>query len=351
MAITSNDLKTTPYASGHLGGLINEDVMQSIWDISRIPLPLTDLIGSDSVGNAYAEWTEDVLADPATDNAVIDGADITQDDTKVGERLGNHAQTSVKRVQVSHRARESNGIGYADRLSYEVMMRQRELRRDVEAQMSTEQASVKDDGSTTAGVSGALGAWIGRAADGGTNADLPSGRTQTGFDSTTGLVVAPSGTYSARAMTETMVRTVAEGVYKFGGESRYLMSTPEMIRQFSNYLFTSSARVAALQSDVVQQASAVTATGAVNVFVSDFSTLSFVPNRLQQPNGANDVNVYLLDPDYLRIGYLYGYRTEPLAKTGLSDVRMMSVDYTLKVLNQRAQGIIANVDPSQAVTL
>jgi len=37
------------------GGLIREDVMNQIFDISRIPLPLTDMIGTESSKNAYKE--------------------------------------------------------------------------------------------------------------------------------------------------------------------------------------------------------------------------------------------------------------------------------------------------------
>lgn len=37
------------------GGLIREDVMNKIWDISKIPLPFTDLIGSDTTNNEYKE--------------------------------------------------------------------------------------------------------------------------------------------------------------------------------------------------------------------------------------------------------------------------------------------------------
>ena len=37
------------------GGLIREDVMSQIWDISKIPLPFTDMIGSETSKNAYKE--------------------------------------------------------------------------------------------------------------------------------------------------------------------------------------------------------------------------------------------------------------------------------------------------------
>lgn len=113
-----------------LNGLIREDVMNKIWDISRIPLPFTDMIGSGGADNAYKEWTLDELAAPDPTNAVVDGADADGNDTKTGSRVGNHCQTSDKVVRVSYRADASDTIGRARELSYQLTRRQQELRRD-----------------------------------------------------------------------------------------------------------------------------------------------------------------------------------------------------------------------------
>lgn len=326
------------------GGLINEDVMQQIWDISRFPLPLTDAIGSDSHGNERCEWTVDALQAPDITNAQIDGAVTSSiDDTNAGERQGNESQISVKVVKVSTRARESDGIGFADRLSYEIMMRQRELRRDVEAIMMTNQGSVKAVSTSVAGTSAGLGAWID------TNRSVGATGSGGGYVPSTGLVTARTpGT--ARTLTETLIKAATKSVYEAGGESKVFMATPTVCELFSDYLFTSSARVAALQSDVRQQGSAVTATGAVNVFVSNFGTLTLVSNRLQQTTSTDVSDVFILDPSYLRLSYLHGYRVEPLAKTGLFDQRQMCVDWSLKVLNDEAQALIGDIDETAAVT-
>ena len=85
-----------------------------------------------------------------------------------------------------------------------------------------------------------------------------------------------------------------------------------------------------------------------------FGTIRLEANRLQQTYVADDsttvANVYLLDPQYLRQTFLYGYRTEPMAKTGLYDKRLMAVDWTLKVLTEKAHGVIFGVDPTQDMT-
>lgn len=337
-------------------GLIHEDVMNRIFDISRIPLPLTDRIGSDGMDNPYKEWTTDKLQTPDVGNAQVDGNDAssftTANNTNPDEdgavsadgepvRMGNHAQISTKVVKVSTRARNTDNIGRSDELNYQVMMRQRELRRDVEAIMLTNQGSVADDG-TTAGTSAGLGAWLV------TNSIQPG--TPGGFEPTTGLVAA-YGPGTKAALTEKQVRDVCEKVYTEGGDPTVFMSVAGVIRKFSEYLFTSSARIATLTSEAGQSRDALTAKGSVNVFVTDFGVvLDLVPNRIQQEVSAGVANAYILDPAYLSQALLHGYRVEPLAKTGLADNRLMCVDWTLVVNSERAHGSICDIDTALPVT-
>jgi Family of unknown function (DUF5309) len=327
------DLKAVAYR-----GLIREDVMEKIWDLSKIPLPLTDRIGTDTAKNPYKEWTTDELAAPNLGNAVVDGSDQSGNDTKTGARVGNHCQISVKVVQVSTRAQNTDNIGRSDELSYQVMRRQQELRRDVEAIALTHQASVADDGNTTAGRSGGLGAWLTTSTD--------RGATGTDGGFANGIVAAPA-VGAKRALSEKTVRDIVQSVYQQGGDPSVMMSVPSVIRSFSEYLFTSSARVATLTSDQGKSAERATALGSVNVFVTDFGTLELVDNRLQQTYAADDgtaANVYIIDPAYLSLCYLHGYRVEPLAKTGLADKRQMAVDWTLIVNTEKAHGVIADID-------
>ena len=329
------------------GGLIREDLMNQIWDISNIPLPLADMVGSGSHTHSYAEWQQSELAAPNLSNAVVDGADVTSNDEKLGTRVGNHSQISVKRVQVSMRSQNSDVAGQSDALAWQIMERQKELRRDVDAICVTQQASLADDGAAVAGKAGALGAWIA------SNVLRGAGGASGGFSA--GIVATPTpGTQ--RALSETMVRDVCQQIYEDGGNPTLAMSTPAMIRKFSEYLFSTSARVATLMSDVRQAREAAVATGSVSVFVTDFGiTLELVANRLQTThNDATGtpvpvVDFFILDPEYLEISYLQGYQTEPLAKTGTADTRLMSADWTLKVLSEKAQGVVADVNPASAV--
>jgi Family of unknown function (DUF5309) len=325
-------------------GLIREDVMSKIWDISKIPLPFTDLVGSETHKNSYVEWTTDALAAPDLANSNVDGADASGNDTRSGLRVGNHSQISDKIVRVSFRADASDTVGRAKELAYQISRRQQELKRDVDAIALLNQASVADDGNTTAGKVGGLPSWL---------ASNNQGGTAGGFATGTGLTVARIPTAN-RALTETMIRKSVQDVYQNGGDSSVLMTSPGVVGQISAYLFSSSARIATLMSDIEGSAAKATAMGAVNVFVTDFGTLQIRANRLQpvhKDSGTTDVyDVFILDPSYLALSYLDGYRTEDLAKIGLANNRQMSVDWSLKVFNEKSQAIIGDINPATAMT-
>ena len=330
------------------GGLIREDVMNKIWDISKIPLPFTDLIGTgESVKNEYKEWTMDELAAPDITNAVVDGSDASGNNTKIGTRVGNHCQISTKVVRVSYRADASDTIGRSKELAYQLMRRQQELRRDVEAIALLNQASVADNGDSVAGKVGGFPSWLAT--------NYVGAGTAGGYNTTTKLTVAMvRGT--KRDLTEVDLRNAIQKVYEQGGDVTVMMTVPGIIAAFSQYMLGSSAHVAPVRADQGKSREPVAALGAVNVFVTDFGTIRAVPNRLQQtaddattPTAVKVADVFLIDPQYVSLGYLEGYRTESLAKTGLAENRQMSVDWTLIVHTEKAHAIIPDIDPTLAM--
>ena len=355
--MSTANLDGADLAAVNLDGLIREDVMQQIFDISDIPLPLTDRIGSGSHGNEFAEWTADRLADPDLTNAVVDGDDAGVDESSVGIRMGNRSQISQKTLRVSTRATDSNTIGFQNTLAYQIMMRGNELRRDVEAVMLSNNPSVIDDGAAVPGQSAGLNAWI-VGTDIFGNATLSANRGALGadggwLDTPTDGLVAEAVLGTVRALSETDIRDVSQSVYELGGDPTILMSRPTVIRILSNYMFTATAQVAVLQRDKGENGPAQ-AQGAVNVFIQDFGVITeMIPNRLQQAMDApttelND-SLFVMDPSQLMQSFLTGYQTAPLAKTGTADNRQISGDWTFKVLNWEAQGVVADIDATTPV--
>jgi hypothetical protein len=346
MATTNLDSAKLKAAAG--GPWIHEDLMQAIWDISSIPLEFSDRCGAESADNEYHEWAKDKLRTPDLTNARLDGADTTAaNDTNVGTRVGNHCQISTKTVQISSRADASDTVGSQNESAYQIVQRQRELRRDREAIMLSNQGSVADDGNTIAGTLGSVFAFC--------TSNVNHGATGSGggFNTGTKLIAAVvAGT--KRPLTETMVRDTLQAVYLNNGNPDTMMARPALIRKFSEYCFTSSARIATLMNDEGPSDSPMTAKGSVNVFVTDFGiSLKLIPNRLQPESGGagtQTTNVLLADFSYIKIATLRGYQVEPLAKSGLSEKNQMSVDATLVVTNEEGIGAIYDIDTTATVT-
>ena len=322
------------------GGLINEDVMQVITDISDFPLPFTQMIGTGSHTNPYAEWTKDKLADPDLNNAVVDGSDQDANDTRLGTREGNHSQTSVKQVQVSMRADATDNIGRAKETTYQLSRRTQEIRRDQEAMMLAQNPSQIDDGNAVPGLSASLASWmVTNTFRGATGADG-------GFGATSPTIVDAPTDGDSRGLTETLVRDAAQSAYEQGGNPSKLMAVPGLIRKFSEYMFDDTARagVQTTQTGKVEEASK--AIGTVNVFITDFnSVLVFEPNRLQPHTSSATVStMFLIDPMGLKLSTLVGLHADQLGKKGLSDNWLASVDWTLKVLDEAMHALIADLD-------
>lgn len=336
--VTHTTLKAAPR-----GGFVPEDVMSKIWDISVIPLPFSDLVGdAESHENEYCEWTKDKLQAINTANAVIDGADAGADNNNLGTRVGNHSQISVKVVSASSRAKDGATISIGDAYAYQVLKRQQELKRDIDAIALMNQASVADSGAVP-GKAGGFDAWLT------TNTNNGATGSNGGFVTGTGLVgVAVPGT--ARALSEKTIRDVAQAVWTGGGNPSTLMGTPPVIRKLSSYMFSSSAQVATLMSDVHEKRGAAIATGSVNVFVTDFGVvLEMVANRLQQTTAANVSSLFMIDPEKVSLSYLKRPSTIELAKTGLSQKGEMYADWSLKVFSEEAHGVIRGIDETAAV--
>jgi len=85
--------------------------------------------------------------------------------------------------------------------------------------------------------------------------------------------------------------------------------------------------------------------------VTDFGvTLDLIPNRLQQNTASNVSTAFLIDPSKLELSYLSSFTAERLAKVGLSEEWLMSVDYTLVVNTEKAHGMVTDIDNTLAVT-
>jgi hypothetical protein len=355
------------------GGQVHEDLMDRLWDISPEDLPFQDMIATGDSSNHLKEFIEEQLEAANPNNYSVDGEDPSSEDSQTGRRLGNYHQTSVKRVVVSDRARNVNSVGTSDELIKQVSKRQRALRRDVEARLTSNKPAVRGDANTVASQCAGIGGFIGSThagSTGGTTNDFRGAATGaspilSGYSSDT-----DTGGYPAtgpvagtkRALTEALLKSALRACYDNGGNVKYAMGRPAVIEAMSDYMFTSSARVATLQSNVMQDNRAgvnsgngtasdgVVAQGSVNIYVGNFGSVTFVPNRFQPVSATGASDLFIIDPDLWEVSYLQGYRIKRLGDTGLSTKRLISVDYTLCALAERGNAVIADIDETLAMT-
>ncbi len=341
---TAFDMKSIDFQ-----GVIHEDVMNEIFNIDPIALPYQDMAGRESSDNQYKSWVTEDLVAIKTDNRVLEGVDAGTPITVVQARIGNHHQISEKVVSVSDRSNEVNTIGYANRLAHELMIAQKSLKRDMEAMLLSNQASVEMKTTSTTAVGAAAGCSNMIAA--GNRQGVTSGGAFSGGIFSAIVPVA------SRGLTEKMIRDADEAAYNAGGNPSVLMSTPKMIRGISEYMFTASARIATLMSDAnVRKGKygnqGATAIGAVQVFTSDFGTYELVPNQQQQNydnGGTPNVTVFLFEPRYWAVSYLQPITVKPLGATGSFERRHMTVDYTNMCLAPKSSACIMAINPATAV--
>ena len=300
-----------------------EDLANVIYNISPTDTPFMTSVGKTSATAVYHEWQKDSLAAVNTSNAVVEGAAASDATLSPTTRIGNRTQISAKTVKVSGTLETVNKAGRKSEKAYQLAKASAEIKRDMEAILLSNQVASAGD-ATTARTLGGLQAWLNTNYSGGTSGTA-------GASGTTARV-----TGTDRAFTATILNTVIQSAYVAGGSPTILMVTPAQKVVASTF-----AGIATRYKDIPSnvQASII---AAADVFVSDFGTISIVPNRFI-PNADNDDTAFLLDPEMASVAYLRPFQTNELAKTGDADVTQLLVEYTLEVKNEAAHGIIADL--------
>ncbi len=348
-AIDNADLKALA-----AGGVVNEDVAQKIFQLSFVQTPFQDMVGTGSAKQDYTEWAQDELGDPSTSNVRISGSDAASYESATGSRVGNHTQINARTVAVSERSQASSTIGAANTLVRETMKAMQRVRQDVEAHVVSHQASVADNGASTAGKAGGFSAWIA------TNDSFGTDGASGGFNTTTKVVDAPTPGDSRALAFASMVGAMILDVYNDYGNPTILMTTPTLVQQINKSLVAGTIKATSARANVPGGGGkeiAQTAQGYFNVIVTDFgTTLTITPNRLQQTYDSGDstpvaaVDVLLIDPSNVQMLYLDGYKVKPLAKNGLSDRRDVTVDWSLRVGNEKGHAVVRDILPGSGVT-
>ena len=235
------------------------------------------------------------------DNAQVEGADAVSPTLTPTTRVGNYTQISDKVVQVSATDDKVDKAGRSTETAYQLSKASAELKRDMESILLSDQAKSAGTSSTPRKLEG-LAKWI-----------------------TTNTVDTESG-----VMTEDMLKSAVLQAYTEGGSPDVLLVSPANKQVVSTFPGIAEQR---FQAPGTGQTKIV---GAADVYMSDFGTLSVVPDRF-----LSDGISYVLDPAMASVAYLRPFKSTKLAKTGDSEKTMMNVEYTLVVNNEAAHAKIS----------
>jgi hypothetical protein len=300
-----------------------EDLTDIIYDISPTETPFMSSIGKTKATAVYHEWQTDSLAAATTANAAIEGADATSATLSPTVRLGNYTQIIQKTVQVSGTLDTVNKAGRKSEKAYQLAKASAELKRDLETILCANQGRSAGT-STVARKLGSILSWIK------TNSDKASDGSD---PATIGVSTRTDGT--VRTFTEALLKTVVSEVFVSGGSPKILMVGAAGKQKVSSFAGIAAQRYMAPGN------TPTTIIGAADVYMSDFGTMSVVPNRFMRTRDA-----LILDPEYAALAYLRPFQTNDLAKTGDSENTQLLAEVTLEIKNEAAHGIVADLDMS-----
>ena len=299
-----------------------EDLADVIYNISPQDTPIMSSIGKTKATAVYHEWQTDSLAAATTSNAAVEGADATSATLSPTSRVGNYTQIVQKTVQVSGTLEAVDKAGRKSEKAYQLAKASAELKRDMEAIITANQAQSAGT-SSAARKLGSLLSWIV------TNTSKGSGTTSGVDPITSGVSVRTDGT--TRTFTEAMLKSVVAKVFTAGGSPATLFVAPGLKQDVSSFAGIAAQRF-------VTDASPTTIISAADAYLSDFGLIQIVPNRFMRTRDA-----LVLDPEYVALAYLRPFATNELAKSGDSEKTQLLAEFTLEVKNEAANGIIADL--------
>ena len=285
---------------------IREDLQDAIYDISPTTTPFMSTVGRTKAKNTKHEWQTDSLSAVDLANAQVEGADAVSPTLTSTTMNDNWTQISDKVVQVSSTDDVVDKAGRTTETAYQLAKASSELKRDMESILLSNQAGGAG-GTGTARTLKAIQQWL-----------------------TTNVVTAGDG--ADTAFTEANLNEAVLEAYTAGGEPSMLLVSPSNKQAVSKFAGIAEQRFQAPSNKPT------TIVATADIYMSDFGTLSVVPDRFLDNSVA-----LVLDPSMASVAYLRPFKKTKLAKTGDSEKYMMNVEYTLVVKNEAAHAMINDI--------
>jgi len=321
MAVTANTNETYDVST------IREDLAEALASITPTETIFMSTIGTRNVDNTYFEWSEVDLAAAGANRQIEGDVGLSNTAPTNAVRKGNYTQISAKVVEVSSTNQAVNGVANAQTVAKQVAYKLSEMKRDME-KMLLDNVAGSAGASGTARQTAGLPAFLtsNTAFGTGGSAGTTSGSGEAGYPD----AAATDGTQ--RDITETILKGVIADCWDAGAEPSVILCGSHNKQEMSTFTGNATRYKEAEDSKL---------NAAIDVYISDFGELQIVPARHIR---ARDV--FVLDPNYAAVAFLQNAKQEPLAKTGLSERRLISAEYGLQVTSQKAHGFVADCTTS-----
>lgn len=316
---------------------IREELSDQIFRISPEETPFVSNIGRESVDNTFFEWQNDALKAVDLTNNQREGEDYSSSASPANSgftsttaavattRLGNYTQISSKLAWVTGTVDRVKKAGRKSEMAYQLALRSAELKRDIESIACQNQGGSAGSaaGATnrkTAGFESFLRTNQVRGAGGAANAL-----------SGAGVPTAPTdGTQVA--FTETILKNVAQQIWNSGGTLKTMLVGGLQKQVVSTF---PGLAVNRFNINTPKMGAVI---GAVEIYVSDFGDISFIPSRFSRNRTA-----LFLDPDRAALCFLRPIAVSDLATTGDAAKKLILAEWGLKVYHEAGHGVAADL--------
>ena len=317
-----------------------EDLTDVLSILAPEETPILSSAQKSGASSTFVEWSVDKLADPST-AGVSEGADVTAFTDKFASRarLGNYVQKFRRDFMVSDLQEAVDSVGPAKVAQAEAKAI-RELKRDIEATISSNNAKAAENGAGTPYTLQGLGKWLATGATGdiAVDTDIPSDfRTAAGNNHTDGN------------FTETSFNDQISSIFRQTGnvDNLVLVADTNLRRDISDF-----ARIG-VGNDVRDfnfNGEGTSIKLSVELYQSDHGIVSIVnanPSAFSAASIARTTTGdagYLINPEYVGIHELIPMGSTRLPNLGGGERGFVDCALTLGVYHPQAHGKITDLD-------
>lgn len=313
MAAPTNTIDTYDFGSVHA----RENLADVIFDVSRRDAQFINMIGKTTATNRTHDWVTDTLG-AAVANAQIEGDDTTADAYTAPSRLTNTTQIFKRSYAVSGTSIATDIVGAEDEYTRMQVKAMRQLMRDMELAVVSNNAPVTGNAST-ARVMRPLMGWF-------------SSNTSRGAGGDNGTTSAAATDGAGRDFSKDLIDQVMQSVRSNSSEMpSVLMCHPAQRKNISAMSLPNATRMESLKNGKLP--------ASVKVVETDFADLVVVDNDLMRTR-----EIALINPDFWALAELRPAFSESLAKTGDTEKFQVIAEATLESRNEAANGVIADLN-------